>query len=612
MARPEWCNSGRRWIGTRFRRASLVCLASLVAAVIPTGSSKAQTSASFAVRGATLNAGGGRATSAGFVLNGCLLPDPVVGGRVSSSSFVVTTGCALVPTAFCGDGTVDSGEQCDDGNTTNADCCSDSCQFESSATVCRPASGDCDEAEICTGSTAACPGDSFAASTVVCRTSAGVCDVAETCTGSSGACPGDSKSTAVCRVSGGVCDQGAEICDGTSNDCPADSLAASTFVCRTPAGVCDLAETCTGSSGACPSDSKSTAVCRASGGVCDLGAEICDGTGNDCSADSLAASTVVCRASAGICDVAENCTGSTAVCPGDQFLSASMPCRPASGICDISESCTGVDAACAADGIVPPGTPCGDAGATECSAPDSCDAIGTCSANDSSIGTSCDDGDACTATDTCAADGACVGTPIVCDDGNPCTQDSCQVGTGECEYLSAPATTCRQAGRAGLGLKPPGANGKLSWKWSRGESTSCAAIGTPSVDTDYDLCIYDGTGSGQYAPPSHLHLPASGLWSVRDECDWTYSDNDVAVDGIKKIKLKPTDEPDKSAIGLSARGLLVPIPAPVAADRFMSMDPNVTVQLLNSLGECWESDFIEAKKNTGNTFRTNRLILTPP
>ena len=42
------------------------------------------------------------------------------------------------------------------------------------------------------------------------------------------------------------------------------------------AGVCDPAETCTGSSAACPADAKSTAVCRASAGVCDV-AENCDG-----------------------------------------------------------------------------------------------------------------------------------------------------------------------------------------------------------------------------------------------------------------------------------------------------------------------------------------------
>ena len=57
-------------------------------------------------------------------------------------------------------------------------------------------------------------------------------------------------------------------------------------VCRPAAGVCDVAETCTGSSLSCPSDKKKPAatVCRPSAGVCD-GVEECDGVSNGCPAD---------------------------------------------------------------------------------------------------------------------------------------------------------------------------------------------------------------------------------------------------------------------------------------------------------------------------------------
>jgi cysteine-rich repeat protein len=44
----------------------------------------------------------------------------------------------------CGDSTVDAGEQCDDGNTNNGDCCSSTCQFEAAGTVCRSTAGVCD------------------------------------------------------------------------------------------------------------------------------------------------------------------------------------------------------------------------------------------------------------------------------------------------------------------------------------------------------------------------------------------------------------------------------------------------------------------------------------
>jgi predicted alpha/beta superfamily hydrolase len=88
---------------------------------------------------------------------------------------------------------------------------------------------------------------------VVCRPSAGVCDAAETCTGTDATCPGDVKSTAVCRASAGVCDV-AESCDGVHNDCPVDGFQSSATVCRPAVGQCDVAETCTGMSAACPTD----------------------------------------------------------------------------------------------------------------------------------------------------------------------------------------------------------------------------------------------------------------------------------------------------------------------------------------------------------------------
>ncbi|MBW2390036.1 MAG: hypothetical protein JRG89_16625 [Deltaproteobacteria bacterium] len=43
----------------------------------------------------------------------------------------------------CGDGDIDPGEQCDDGNRGDGDCCSSTCQFE-------PASGACDSGDACT------------------------------------------------------------------------------------------------------------------------------------------------------------------------------------------------------------------------------------------------------------------------------------------------------------------------------------------------------------------------------------------------------------------------------------------------------------------------------
>src|SRR5262249_60197023 len=109
--------------------------------------------------------------------------------------------------AVCGDGILDAGETCDDGNTLPNDCCSPTCQIEPASTICRPATGPCDVQETCNGS-ATCPADVLRLAGTMCRAGAGVCDGAEVCNGSSGACPPDVKSTAVCRPAVGPCDGG--------------------------------------------------------------------------------------------------------------------------------------------------------------------------------------------------------------------------------------------------------------------------------------------------------------------------------------------------------------------------------------------------------------------
>ena len=80
---------------------------------------------------------------------------------------------------MCGNGIVESGEDCDPGIGTNSTCCDVStCRFTSGA-VCDPSSSPC-----CTGEC------QYAPSTQVCRPSVdATCDTAETCTGSSSACP---------------------------------------------------------------------------------------------------------------------------------------------------------------------------------------------------------------------------------------------------------------------------------------------------------------------------------------------------------------------------------------------------------------------------------------
>jgi hypothetical protein len=113
--------------------------------------------------------------------------------------------------------------------------------------------------------------DGFKPSTTTCRQSAGQCDVAESCTGTSGSCPADGFATATTTCTGGsnggACD-GTDSCDG-SGHC-VDGFKPATTICRAAAGECDVAESCTGTSGSCPADGSlpNGTVCSSDGSAC--------------------------------------------------------------------------------------------------------------------------------------------------------------------------------------------------------------------------------------------------------------------------------------------------------------------------------------------------------
>src|SRR5437899_5979411 len=91
----------------------------------------------------------------------------------------------------CGDGVVDSPESCDDGlnNGTAGSCCTTTCTFKTNGTACTDDGNVC-TTDTCNGASATCqhpPGNSG----TTCRSAANECDNAELCTGSSSTCPND-------------------------------------------------------------------------------------------------------------------------------------------------------------------------------------------------------------------------------------------------------------------------------------------------------------------------------------------------------------------------------------------------------------------------------------
>lgn len=89
------------------------------------------------------------------------------------------------------------------------------------------------------------------------------------------------------------------------------------------------------------------------------------------------------------------------------------------------------------------GTPCGSDVSNGCTAPDTCNGSGVCSANDQLDGASCDDGIFCTAIDTCQG-GVCTGggNPCAGADGDGDCQESCNENLGACNASDANGSFC--------------------------------------------------------------------------------------------------------------------------------------------------------------------------
>jgi Disintegrin len=106
-----------------------------------------------------------------------------------TSGAMTNTSCLLDPDPnvqvitlnMCGNGIVETGEDCDPGKGISSPCCNSStCKFINGA-ICDPESSPC-----CTDQC------TFAPATQVCRPAVDpVCDSGETCTGNSSACPPD-------------------------------------------------------------------------------------------------------------------------------------------------------------------------------------------------------------------------------------------------------------------------------------------------------------------------------------------------------------------------------------------------------------------------------------
>ncbi len=303
------------------------------------------------------------------------------------------------------------------------------------------------------------PGDSGADAAA--DSGAPACTQDSDCGNGCGVCTSGTCSVAgagvVCRAAqDAICDV-AETCDGTSANCPSDVVLPNTTVCKPQAGDCDVEDKCDGA-GKCSGDAvqNTTFVCRAAkSALCDL-AETCDGLSKACPPDVTQPTTVVCNPQAGPCDVTDNCDGA-GNCAADAVRDNTFVCRAAkSALCDIEEKCDGTNKACPVD-VTQPTTVVCNPQAGDCDIADTCDGAGKCSADAvqasshvcrPALSATCDIAEKCDGSSkVCPAD-VVQPTSVVCNaQTGPCdVAEKCD-GAGQCpaDAVQVSGFTCRTA-----------------------------------------------------------------------------------------------------------------------------------------------------------------------
>ncbi len=350
-------------------------------------------------------------------------------------------------------------------------------------------------------------------------------------------------------------------------------------------------------------------------GIAEVGEE-CDG-GDDALCVGLCQADCTCPPPVcgnGVVEQGEQCDGTNdSACPG-QCLPPGDPqecqCnRCGNGVCDASETASSCpsDCGCAApeactSGQAPGGCYCdslcldfGDCCPDVCL---ECSAVCTpgCGNGVLEPGEECDDGntndgDCCSS--ACTLDPA--GTP--CDDGSACTDGETCDASGQCTGTAQVLTGCLEAGRALVQLhdRPSDAKDRFKWKWKNGGPFSQQDLGVPSAQTKYELCVFDqSTGTPSLAMA--LVLPPSADWTDKTPKGWQYKDPTGFEDGVRKLILRPS-EAGRPLAQIVAKGAFLPLPAPASTSSFFEADPSVIVQLVNSDGVCWTSEFSTARRN---------------
>jgi cysteine-rich repeat protein len=383
----------------------------------------------------------------------------------------------------CGNGTVDTGEQCDDGNTVAGDGCEGDCTWTCEAAA------DCDDGDPCNGD------ETCALASHTCRPGSAPAD-GTSCDrdgnpGTRDICRGGSCELSTCgdgwadAVAGEECDDGNTVAkDGCENDC--------TWSCSADPD-CDDGDMCSG-----------TETCRTATHLCQPGTALGDGT----TCTTAGGVTGVCRSAVcvrsgcgdGTVDPGEECDDGNAVNGDGCETNCLYSCHVAADCREVPDNpCTTDTCSAVGDGQRCTNTPNTDAcdDADVCSSPDACDGAGACVGPTidadgdtygpgAGCGGDCDDGAAAIhpgATELCnGVDDDCSGQA---DDGAGMT---CALGSSRTCVTTGPGGTCAGTEECGGSCVWTGTCALATTEICNGTDDDCDG----STDEGFD-CALGGT-----------------------------------------------------------------------------------------------------------------------
>ncbi len=470
----------------------------------------------------------------------------------------------------CGNGILDPGELCDDGNSFDGDCCSSSCQLVPSGTACADDGNQCTD-DVCDGfGSCSHPGlDATPCDDGLFCNGQDTCSNGTCVGGSIDPCAGRPECDDVCNEVADNCEELAGVpCTDDGNQCTGDVCGGGLCIHPPVAGSCDDGVFCNGpdicSSGACSIHLGDPCVGGSDcANLCDESADSCfDPAGSGCLDDGNACTDDVCDG-AGACLHPNNtapCEDGNACTSGDACSGGT--CAPgAPVVCDNCQSC---DPFSGCGGPICTSTATFTRSATPTATP-TVTSSATATASSTPVPTS---------TPTSTATTVPTATPTVCP--------------------AQPMAGCRVGEKSVLRLvnDPDDRRDKVLWKLIQGESTTVAEFADPIFQADYVWCVYDADGR-----ILRVDIGAGSGWQFKGSRGYKYKDSLLLEDGVQKVRLGASDR-DRTKILLKGRGENTPHmtlggrPTPITAQLFNGQS-----------GACWEAVFLEDDVRRNDAFQ---------